>query len=350
MGEGNRREWLARLSLLAASLLMAGLLAEIGLRIVGYDEKYFNPLKSFHRADPRIGYRGKPGFEGRFKRPDFDVLIVHNEAGFRRQEYRRPAASPAQRVFVFGDSTTWGWGVDQGRVFTDRMSLLMPGYEVTNFGLTGSSTAQQYLLFEGAVRSMLVPGNDVLVMFSGTDWNDNVQGRIPAFVDDDGAVQLGDPRGFGSPLRNAIGQRSYLANFLSYSHNLWRARLRQAEGARRALADIGAIPSGKSRQVARDSPEYRIVRHLLGEFEQSCAERGARFIVAPVGAGKRILEVASELGIATVPIRPALKRARDGGRIAGWTLGSDSHWNEEAHQIAAEVLAESILREDAATR
>ena len=57
-----RRRWLLRLAAVGAGLLLAVLLGEIALRVVGYDRSYFNPLHSFHEPDPVIGHRGRPGF------------------------------------------------------------------------------------------------------------------------------------------------------------------------------------------------------------------------------------------------------------------------------------------------
>jgi hypothetical protein len=166
-----RRRWLLRLAAVGAGLLLALLAGEIALRVVGYDRSYFNPLHSFHEADPFLGHRGRPGFEGRFRRPEFDVTVAHDEHGFRRHEHARPRTPGDTAVLVFGDSFTWGWGVSQGEVFTDQMHARLPGHTVKNFGLNSSGTAQQFLIFERYGLDGLQPGDHVVVMFSNNDFS-----------------------------------------------------------------------------------------------------------------------------------------------------------------------------------
>jgi hypothetical protein len=109
-----RKKHLFILTTLFLSVGAACLVTEFSLRLTGYDRKYVNPLHSFHERDSRIGYRGKANFTGRFHGHEFDVVISHDEHGFRKHETPSPS-NPNHRVFVLGDSFTWGWGVAQGK-------------------------------------------------------------------------------------------------------------------------------------------------------------------------------------------------------------------------------------------
>ena len=82
-----------RLSLLAASIVCGLLIAELGLRMAGYSPAFINAMGSFHDSKPVTGHRGTPNFRGRFKTPQFDVMIVHDAAGFRQQEFQKPATA-----------------------------------------------------------------------------------------------------------------------------------------------------------------------------------------------------------------------------------------------------------------
>lgn len=101
---------------LVSALFVAGAVAEVGLRVGGYDRAYFNPLQSFHEAHPLVGYRGKPGFVGRFRALEFDVVIAHDDRGFRRQEHRSvpEALSPPvfRRAREQGRASRWSYPVD----------------------------------------------------------------------------------------------------------------------------------------------------------------------------------------------------------------------------------------------
>jgi hypothetical protein len=135
------RAGLHALLVVLVSLLVACVLGEVILRIVGYSPAYVNPLHSFHESDPVLGYRGKRDFVRRFARPGIcDVVVAHNSEGFRRHEYDHDPAQCTHRIQVFGDSFTWGYGVGQGQCFTDQMNLLLSGYHIANYGVKASGT------------------------------------------------------------------------------------------------------------------------------------------------------------------------------------------------------------------
>ena len=161
------------------ALLASAVIGEAVLRLAGYSPANVNPLKSFHTFDPAIGWRGRKLYSARFKRPDFDVLIVQNADGYRKQENLEAKLNQApHRVFVFGDSYVWGWGVAQGEVFTDRMNLLLPNYSVHNYGITGIGMVIEYDIFSTEVRKLLRPGDVVLVMFCNNDFGENVDREL----------------------------------------------------------------------------------------------------------------------------------------------------------------------------
>ena len=91
---GGRRLLFAVLAILL-SLLATAVIGEGVLRLAGYSPANVNPLKSFHEFDPVIGWRGRKLYTARFKRPDFDVVIAQNAAGFRKQENLEPKLNKA---------------------------------------------------------------------------------------------------------------------------------------------------------------------------------------------------------------------------------------------------------------
>ena len=111
-----------RAAALVLSLAVACISGELGLRLAGYSQTYLNPFSSFHEYDPALGCRGKANFSGRFRQADFDVVVAHNDLGFRRQEQHPELPVPSHNVFVLGDSFVWGYGVGQSEVITDQMS------------------------------------------------------------------------------------------------------------------------------------------------------------------------------------------------------------------------------------
>ena len=153
------------------SLLATAVVGEGMLRLAGYSPANVNPLKSFHEFDPVLGWRGRKLYTARFKRPDFDVVIALDAAGFRQQLNLDPNSNSApHRVFVFGDPFVWGWGVGQGEAFTDKMNLLLPDYSVHNYGIDGIGTVVEHELFSTEVKPLVRLGDVVIVMFCNNDF------------------------------------------------------------------------------------------------------------------------------------------------------------------------------------
>jgi lysophospholipase L1-like esterase len=340
------------------SILLACALGEIALRCAGYSRSYVNPIASFHENHPLVGWRGKPNFVGRFRRPEFDVLVAHDELGFRRHEHQQPREECRHKAIVLGDSFTWGWGVGQGQVFTDQMNLLMPGYWVENFGLTASGTVQQWAIFDAYVRERLRPGDTVVVAFFCNDFGDNINSSGGAQLCaqlKDGRVCLVPPR---QPPReywkNSLKRYSYLFNLAAYCWDLC------------VLSRNVPVPTDVS-MLGDQAPAVIVTRHFLAEFRKACAEKQARFVVAYVpGQGelgeslgdaercrqseqvvrRAFFQCAESLGIETIDLLPSFLEAKQAGRFERLTFCRDAHWNAAGHTVAAEAIARYILERD----
>ena len=215
---------LLRLSLLAASIVCGLLIAELGLRVAGYSPAFINAMGSFHHPNPVTGHRGTPNFRGRFKTPQFDVMIVHDAAGFRQQEFQNRPPPVRHRLAVFGDSFVWGWGVEQGEVFTDQLSRGLPEWRVENFGINSTGTVAQYELFAAECRDQLHAGDVVLLTFYGNDFADNVIGTRHAAIVDGQVETQPMTNGLKTGWKRSLQESSYLFNYVSYVINRWQLR------------------------------------------------------------------------------------------------------------------------------
>ena len=98
---------------------------------------------------PTIGYHFIPGLKARVSHEGGGYLFRTNSAGFRcRHDFAAPRQDGTRRVLLFGDSYTAGDGVSDGKRYGDVLEELRPELEVFNFGLSGSGTDQQYLIFK----------------------------------------------------------------------------------------------------------------------------------------------------------------------------------------------------------
>lgn len=349
---------LVRMLVVDCSIVLACVLGEIGLRCAGYNRAYVNPIASFHENHPLVGWRGRPNFVGRFRRPEFDVLVAHDELGFRRHEHQQPPERCRHKVIVLGDSFTWGWGVDQGEVFTDQMNLLMPGYSVENFGLIASGTVQQFAMFEAYVRERLYPGDTVVVAFFSNDFGDSTNpnhGRQLHAELRDGRVCLVPPQPpTAERWKNKAKQYSYLFNLAAYC---WDQCI---------LPRDAPFPTDIS-MLGDQAPSVVVTRHFLDEFRRACAEKHARFVVAYIpGQGelgeslgdadrcrqseevvrRTFFQCAESLGIESIDLLPSFLEAKRAGRFERLTFRLDEHWNAAGHILAAEAIAQYILYRD----
>lgn len=102
--------------------------------------------------DPAIGHRFVSNLKLRVPSPEGGGYRVRtNAAGFRSDIEFEPAKGRAPRVLLFGDSFTAGDGVSNGRRYSDLLASELPA-EIYNYGLPGSGTDQQYLIWHHYAR------------------------------------------------------------------------------------------------------------------------------------------------------------------------------------------------------
>ena len=97
--------------------------------------------------DEAIGYRFAPGLKVRIPHEGGGYLVRTNREGFRCDHNVTARKGRTYRVLVFGDSYTAGDGVSNGKRYSDVLEQSLDDAEVLNFGLSGSGTDQQYLVF-----------------------------------------------------------------------------------------------------------------------------------------------------------------------------------------------------------
>ncbi|MCX6927235.1 MAG: SGNH/GDSL hydrolase family protein [Verrucomicrobia bacterium] len=350
---GGRRALFAVLAILL-SLLATALIGEGALRLAGYSPSNVNPLKSFHEFDPVIGWRGRKLYTARFKRPDFDVLVAQNAAGFRRQENLDAKLDKApHRIFVFGDSFVWGWGVGQGEVFTDKMNLLLPNYSVNNYGINGTGTVVEYELFRTEVSKLVRPDDVVIVMFCNNDFADNVdRSKLHAEAANAEVKTVNPAKPLTNPLGDWFKNHSYLCNYVWFRADLYRLtrvnRKQEDEVLRNTMTET--------------DERFIVVKHFLAKFQADCEAAKARFLLVHIptqeefseartkrpnllanekARAETLFSIARALHIETFDLLPGFL-ARKNKVDARLTFPNDGHWNSTGHQAVADLLSEYL--------
>lgn len=104
--------------------------------------------KQLYQYDSVFGYRFIPGLKARINHEGGGYLVRVNSDGFRSDhEFLAKKEPNIYRIMLFGDSYTAGDGVSNKYRYSDILEQRLPDLQVYNFGLSGTGTDQQYLIF-----------------------------------------------------------------------------------------------------------------------------------------------------------------------------------------------------------
>lgn len=173
---------------------------------------------------------GKPGFEGYFTQNngDFRAHIAINDFGLRNPD---PVEAADGRIWVIGDSMTFGWGVEQNEMYTSVISELLgsPTYNIASPGTDVCGYQALYARMPDLVRPKAVIVGLILE-------NDMAIYDCRARAKD--AAALGNNQDTGAPglmgLKIQLTKRSALYNFMAVS-------LKRVPMIREVLISIGVI-------------------------------------------------------------------------------------------------------------
>lgn len=348
MSERTNR-WLKNLAALTISTVLCLAAAEVALRVISPVQTFVNPAGSFHRPDPELGWTGTPNWKARFHKVDFDVLVESDANGFRARKATIQPAPGSPVIAVLGDSFTWGWGVENGSVFTDVMqNELGAGADVRNFGVNAYGTLQQLLLLQRLLKEGLRPSH-VLVMFFNNDFYNNLDDdpwQPSLAVNGTNVVLRNYPvaRRSVSPLKQLV-KKSYLLSSIGYAINFTKARHRVRELEGRTFED----------GMVAEAPR-RAMTYCLKELVAVCTATDIRlaFVYIPAfsdvqmegtsHAREALHALCDQEGVRLVDLTGDFREAAAGKPIKFY-FPHDAHWNVDGHQLAGTILAELLKRE-----
>jgi lysophospholipase L1-like esterase len=111
--------------------------------------------KQLFEYHPIIGYRFIPNLQTRIQHESGGYLVKTNNLGFRSEmEFNNIKEKGYTRILLFGDSFTAGDGVSNKKRYSDLLMKMLPSTEIYNFGMPGTGTDQQYLLYREFARNI----------------------------------------------------------------------------------------------------------------------------------------------------------------------------------------------------
>ncbi len=136
-------------SLLVSSILLTLILGELLMRMIGMVNNidftlYMKELKNSDRLPKKLFisysdlYGFRPSIQVLATTSDFSIIYKINSQGLRDKEYGFTKPKNKIRILSFGDSFTFGEGIEYGERFTDIIEKSFPNLEVINFGVPGN--------------------------------------------------------------------------------------------------------------------------------------------------------------------------------------------------------------------
>lgn len=396
MTRAHLKRGLANTALALASLAIALVMAEMGLRLFFYGSLAQPDYgQAFHQPHQTRGWTLRPNTATSKQELDYKVPISINSLGVRGPEIgyeRRPGVF---RILVLSDSAIFGSGVDDDHTVPVMLSELLAPAEVetVNLSVAAYSTTQEYVFFleEGLkYRPDLVllgfaPGNDIQTSYEPLQRLFQKSQRRPyASLDSAGRLvidysraereaerraALETPGWLEDALENTVLLRlveaavdkfkgaqvdpniflgwPYLAEFddslgLDGRTNADYERL-WGEGWRVTQALIRDLQA-RSRGVGAEFAIFVATSKLQGDSEtQARIQEAFPGVALDVGRIDRELErFAGEIGAPFIPVLPGILAAAETSAEPLFYGFQDEHWTIAGNRVVAAALAKGL--------
>jgi len=164
--------------LLISSLIFSIIVGEIVIRIFFPQKLSFN----VSQWDQYVGFTNIPNVEGFSKKEDYKMHVKINSHGLRDREYEYQKRQDTLRMGVFGDSFTFGEGVQNNETYPKYLDNLFQtnknikrlgfNIEVINFGIGKTGTSHQLAFYQKEGKKYNL---DIVIIgfISGNDFEDN---------------------------------------------------------------------------------------------------------------------------------------------------------------------------------
>jgi len=364
---------------------------EIGLRIahVGYPT---GGKDLFFTWDPHTGIAPRPGAQGLWHTPEYDVFVHINSQGLRDREHALQKPPNTLRIAVLGDSYTEALQVPMEKDYSSVLEQALTGcpsmhdktVEVMNFGANSFTTAQELL----RLRERVWPYSpDVVILAFDTGNNVYKNSRAlqkdpsrPYFVERDGKLVLDD-----SFVHVPGAHARWLWNYFS-SWSIKHSRLLQVVAAGTNYLRYGNIDGlistgmGLSPALYRDPDDpawqdaWQVSQDLIAEMHDEVLARGSKFLLLTLSSSiqvepnpaerqklmnrvgitdlfypdRRVQQFAESRGIPVLTLAPYLQKYAEANRVYLHGQRSADHQgllNELGHKVAGELVAQKVCQD-----
>jgi len=321
------RSWLINGAVIAGSLVVALLLAEIVLRVIGFSAPVLWTYDDVTGSKLYAGARG-------WQREEGEAFVTVNRDGLRDREHSRTKPPNTIRIAILGDSMSEAlqvplestfWSVLERRLKSCK-AFGQRDVEIMNFGVSGYGTAQELLTFRHRA-TVYSPDVIVLAFYAGNDVRNNSKELEPfklrPFFDiQDGKLVLDN---------SFLGNREYLSLKLNFDKRKLLFDLRAFQLIRKMKSVFEQREGGRANDARDTSIEPGLDGGVFlaptAKAWKEAWQITERLIVATrdevVAAGGRFLIVSIPIGIQVYPNRELRSRFMR-------TLDVDDLWYPES--------------------
>lgn len=340
---------LGALVALLVGLLLLTAMSEVVLRVAmpnwrEYSSAWF--MTPVHTPGYATVTLGRPSFDGYFSQNngDFRSRIRINESGLRNDE---SVAAANGRIWVIGDSMSFGWGVDRERIYTQVIGDVI---EAKTYNVAGPGTnACGWRAIYARMPKDVVPAAVVVGL--------TIENRMKVY-DCDAEVRVAEEAIHRPPPAPGLGELLDLMTtkmFLtahSALYNFFAVSLKRVRLIEKGLSAMGLVRSTELVLHANHSSDeaYRMVETTADALKglKGMVPPDVPFLVVLFPARFEIrdgntyfrdmrlaeAEALNARGIKTLDLFPQFKQAG----LEGTHFAHDGHWSEPGHRIAGEAI------------
>lgn len=270
------------------SIIVTLLILEILVRILSPQDLRLN----VSQWDEYVGFVNIPNIEGVTTTKDYRMKVKINSKGLRDREFDYNKKLDTYRIGVFGDSFTYGEGVQNDETYPKLLENLINAdpqlnslgkqIEVLNFGIGKTGTSQQYAFYQKEGKKYHL---DLVIIgfLAGNDFTDNLSGVFTLnnekLVHNSAAyssVRKLQSLVYYFPFYRWLAANSQLTNFVRLKATQLDDQWRTERNAK-----LNAISSS---ELETQRFEVEITRQLLTEFRRELALDGVKLILVSLPA------------------------------------------------------------------
>lgn len=302
---------------------------------------------------------------GRMKTGEFDVVLRMNNIGMRDEDVEIPKPAGEKRILILGDSFMEGWGNERGNIFTDRLEIELGDVNVVAAGVASWSPLAEFAWLKH--KGMVVEPDAILLAIDATDPAGDSFYAHRLVRDAEGKPDFIMPGRHTFPIPEV--RSSYIWRYVDrwltkkfpvteFDYGFWG----ETDDVWAPLRSETEIPS------AEYDSYWKHTREALVALEDFCRERSIPLLIVQYPTGVETDTAAWATGRSTadfgdgmipprrfdymnamvqsdsLPYFSLLDTFQKHPDPAALFFPYDGHWSAEGHAVAAQAVAEEILR------